>query len=126
MALRLNIPAVDTLTCRFTLGVQGKAVMAAGELDARVVQDCVVTLEPVSQSVREAFAVRFVPEGEETDDDDPDSPDEVTYGGGRLDLGEAAVEQLALALDPYPRSPSSEDGVEGDGERVSGIPTASP
>ncbi|NWN13490.1 hypothetical protein GY655_27460, partial [Escherichia coli] len=32
----------------------------------------------------------------------------VFYSGGAIDLGEAAAETLALALDPYPRSPAAE------------------
>ncbi len=30
------------------------------------------------------------------------------FGNGLLDLGEAAAEQLGLALDPYPRMPGAE------------------
>ena len=29
------------------------------------------------------------------------------YAGGAADLGEATVEQLALALDPFPRKPGA-------------------
>ncbi len=36
------------------------------------------------------------------------SEDELPYEGGVLDLGEAAAEQLALALEPYPRAPGEE------------------
>ena len=49
--------------------------------------------------------VHFVPEGTESEDDDPDLPDEIPYPAGAIDLGEAAIQQLALALDPYPRRP---------------------
>lgn len=103
LAERLHIPAVKSLSCRFTLRARGTIVDAEGELDAHVVQSCVVSLEPVAQVVRERFALRFVPEGQEGDDGDPDSPDEIPYAGTRIDLGDAAAEQLALALDPYPR-----------------------
>ncbi len=60
------------------------------------------------QLVEESFQVRFVPSGEETDDIDPDADDEVGYEGNQIDLGEAAAEQLALALDPYPRMPDAD------------------
>jgi uncharacterized protein YutE (UPF0331/DUF86 family) len=33
--------------------------------------------------------------------------DTVFYSGGAIDLGEAAAETLALALDPFPRSPAA-------------------
>ena len=44
--------------------------------------------------------------GEERDDD-PESIDEIPYEGSTIDLGEAAAEQLALALDPYPHKPGA-------------------
>ena len=42
-----------------------------------------------------------------TDVTDPESVDEIAFVDGTLDLGEAAAEQLALALDPYPRAPDA-------------------
>lgn len=110
IAVRLGIPAVGALACRFHL-TPGRAgeVAAEGELEARVVRTCVVTLEDFETTVTERFALRFVPEGSESAemDTEPESADEVPYAGGVIDLGEAAVEQLALALDPYPRSPGA-------------------
>jgi hypothetical protein len=35
-----------------------------------------------------------------------DPPEAVT--GGMIDLGETAAQQMALALDPYPRAPGAE------------------
>ena len=103
LAERLHIPGVESVACTFTLRARGAVVAAEGDLVAQVVQSCVVSLEPVRQEVRERFALRFVPEGQEGADDEPDSPDEVPYAGLKIDLGEAVAEQLALALDPYPR-----------------------
>jgi hypothetical protein len=109
VAARLMIPAVASLRCGWRLqpGPAG-LVEGAGLLEAAVTQDCVVTLEPFESVVREAFTVRFVLAGRESEDDDPDAPDEVVYDGVTIDLGEAAVEQLALALDPYPRKPGAQ------------------
>ena len=45
--------------------------------------------------------MRGVPDGAESDDADPETLDEIPYVDGTLDLGEAAAEQLALALDPF-------------------------
>ena len=112
LATRLMIPAVTALWCRFTLRRRGNQVQAEGVLEADVVQSCVVSLDPVEQHVAERFTVRFVPAGHETDDDDPAAPDEIPYDGAGIDLGEATVEQLALALDPYPRAPGAEFGGE--------------
>ena len=108
LAGRLNIPAVRSLFCRFTLRRQGAVVLADGVLAADVTQSCVVTLDPVEQHVDDRFTVRFVPDGSEPKDDDPEAPDEIPYQGSSIDFGEAATEQLALALDPYPRRDDAE------------------
>lgn len=123
VAARLLIPAVSALTCRFRLSIAGGGVVQAeGMLTARVTQDCVVTLEPFDMDVAEVFRVRFVPEAQfdsEDDSIDLESDDEIPYSGVHLDLGDAAVEQLALALDPYPRSPGAELPVAGESGETS-------
>ena len=114
IAARLMLPAVRRLRCAMRLKrLEESVIEAAGSLEADVTQTCVVSLDEFSQAVAETFVVRFVPEGAESDDDDPDSPDEIPYPAGAIDLGEAAIQQLALALDPYPRRPDlSEAGEE--------------
>lgn len=108
LARRLRIASVRALRCRFRLAAAPAASFeAAGHLQARVVQTCVITLEEFEAEVEERFSLRFVPEGSESDDPDPEAEDEATYANGVIDLGEAAAEQLALALDPYPRKPCS-------------------
>lgn len=115
---RMAIPAVLSLSCRFHLtAAPGGVVLAEGELSAKLVRECVVSLEPFQTVVAERFRLRFVPAPEtaaesvaeaDGEDDAPldlDSDDEVPYHGGTIDLGEAASEQLALMLDPYPRRP---------------------
>jgi len=118
LASRMQLPAVLALTCRFRLNRVGPdAIEARGQLRARVVQTCVVSLDDFESDVREDFTIRFVPAGQETDDMDPEGEDEIPFEGGMLDLGEAAAEQLGLALDPYPRQPGVElPELEMDGE----------
>lgn len=108
LARRMQVPAVLSLTCRFRLKRTGPdAIEAHGDLQARVVRTCVVTVEDFEAGVEEAFDIRFVPAGQETELDDPEAEDELPFEGGTLDLGEAAAEQLGLALDPYPRAPGA-------------------
>ncbi len=109
IARRLFVPSVEALQCRWSLrAAPGGVVEADGSLRARLHQECVVSLDPFAVEVVEEFAVRFVPAGDESDDgDDPDVPDELAIENGTLELGEATVEQLALALDPYPRKPGA-------------------
>ena len=47
-----------------------------------MVQTCVVSLEEFEAAIAEDFAVHFVPEGEESDDLDPEAEeDEIPYAG---------------------------------------------
>ena len=106
---RMGIPAVEALRCVFRLvRLTADTIQAEGRLQAQVVQTCVISLEDFPAAIDERFRVRFVPAGQESDDPDPEADDEIGYADGMLDLGEAAAEQLALALDPYPRAPGAE------------------
>ena len=110
LATRLGVPSVEAVQCRWALRTApGGVVEADGSLRARLHQECVVSLDAFSVTLVEEFAVRFVPAGQEGDgSEDPDEPDELPVQDGVLELGEATVEQLALALDPYPRKPGAE------------------
>ncbi len=110
LARRFGIPAVNRLRAELLLRPEpGGGVRVGGRLAAEVVQDCCVTLEPVVQQVEEAVDLRILPPGQDPADDDPDAPGRGPGRGGRRgDLGEAMAEQLALALDPYPRAPGAE------------------
>jgi uncharacterized metal-binding protein YceD (DUF177 family) len=108
VAARLGLPAVLALSCRFRLVAAGSGFAADGRLRARVVQTCVVTLDEFEAEVDEPFRLRFVPDAAMAEDIDwAAEEDEVPFGPRGLDLGEATVEQLALALDPYPRKPGA-------------------
>ncbi len=110
---------------RFRLRPAGAGrIEASGRLRARVVQTSVVSLEPFAAEIAEDFACAFVPAGTETDEIDPETEDELPYEGGVLDLGEAAAEQLALALDPYPRAPGEEVEPAGGGVRAAPVRAA--
>jgi uncharacterized metal-binding protein YceD (DUF177 family) len=128
VARRLLIPAVSRLSCRFRLAPQaGGVVLAEGALTARVTRECVVTLDAFETDLAEEFRVRFVPEDQfdaEDESIDLEADDEIPYAGIHLDLGEAAVEQLALALDPYPRKPGADLPGELSGEPPGEAPTA--
>lgn len=121
LAARMGVPAIHGLTCRFELRRDGaEMVAAAGLLRARLSQVCVVSLEAFESELVERFAIRFVPAGQESEALDIEADDEIVYEGEVIDLGEAASEQLALALDPFPRRPGAEMPVE------SATPDASP
>jgi Large ribosomal RNA subunit accumulation protein YceD len=121
VAARMDLPAIHSLDCRFTLAVEtgGVSVSATGRLRAQVTRVCVTSAEDFETTVEDEFTVRFVPTGTEREDPDPDLPDEIPYEADTIDLGEAAAEQLGLALDPYPRMPGATVPDIGDNDDTS-------
>ena len=108
IAARLRIVSLASLHCAFKLRrIGSNTIEAHGTLSAHLTETCVVSLDPFDHSVQETFTVHFVPAGTEDDDPDPEAVDQIPFEGGSVDIGEAAVEQLALALDPYPRKPGA-------------------
>ena len=91
---------------------QGKSLHITGWVKAKLIQTCVVTLEPFENKVEEPVDVRFSGEkqviaasrealpGNEAEWDDPPEP----LPHDNLDLGGLVAEHLALGIDPYPRS----------------------
>jgi uncharacterized metal-binding protein YceD (DUF177 family) len=83
-----------------------------GTLTADVVQACVITLAPVHETVSATFDVEFRPADEaaaaggavDLDDETDIEPIE----GHRLMVGRVIFEELAAALNPYPRRPGAE------------------
>ncbi len=117
LAARFGLVAIDSLAAHYRLRRDAIGIVASGHLSGRVTQSCVVTGEPLPAKIEEDFAIRFVPEpeqggGEEEIELSEDSCDTVFFTGGTIDLGEAAAETLALALDPFPRSPNAAEALK--------------
>lgn len=109
---RFHLLELDMLEADYTLRRDAAGIVATGRLRAEVAQPCVASGEPVPESVDESFTLRFLPEGSVEHGElelDDDALDTMFYAGSSIDLGEAAAETLALALDPYPRSPHAEE-----------------
>ncbi len=130
LARHLGLLALEQLSGRAAIDRVdgGPVVRLRVAWTADVVQSCVVTLDPVPARLDEAFEQRFVPPaakagparevfvdvGEEAEE--PPEP----LIGGRIDIGAALAEQLALALDPYPRKPGAALTELADGPPVEG------
>lgn len=110
VAAELGIPAVRKLRFAGRLVPEGRQDwLLEAELGATVVQDCVVTLEPVTTRLDEPVTRRYLaglPEPEPGEAEMPE--DDIEALPQALDLGEVMLEALALALPPYPRA----EGVE--------------
>ena len=111
LAERFGLLALDELAAQARLWRQGSRVHLRVNFTAAVVQSCVVTLESVSEHIAHTFERAYLPpaaspgasakEVRVAIDGDEAEP----LGGNEIDLGEAVAEELALALNPYPRTP---------------------
>jgi len=123
LADHLTITAIDAMSFNCLLLPWKKGgVELSGQVTATFKQTCVVTLEvfstEISQDVKRYFANAgqlkldsAVIDLESLEDDVPD-----VVENGLLDIGDIAVETLALCLSPYPRKPGVvfADHVESD------------
>ncbi len=114
LAQRFGLPDIAQLSGDFTLMHEAGGVISARlSLQASFTHICVVSLEPFKATLGEDTALRFIPaaklaDAPELDPETLEGPDEIPYENDDIDLGEALAEQLALALDPYPRKPGAE------------------
>lgn len=110
LAARFGLKAIERLDGIFRLRRDAAGVVAHGKVVAAVVQACVVTDDPIPVSVDEPVALRFVAGNEPESDEvelSEDALDTMSFDGAAIDLGEAAAETMALALDPFPRGPNA-------------------
>jgi len=106
----LDLPA---FSARVTIDRHpGGRVVVEGRLRGKIVQACILTLDPVNQELDETFRIVF--KQDLTEEQDPESGEALMSAqadapeplpGNMLDVGEIVAEQLALAADPYPRRP---------------------
>lgn len=110
LAARFELLAVERLAAEFRVRRDASGIIAEGRVRAAVVQACSVTDEPLAVAVDETVALRFVATGDASEEEielEADALDTVPYDGAAIDLGEAAAETMALALDPFPRGPNA-------------------
>lgn len=110
IARALDLASLDAFVAELTLAPAAVGWRLEGRVRAEAVQTCGLTLEPLPVTVDQAFAVLLTEQADEADAEievtlDDDAPDVVE--DGKIDLGQYAVEQLALTLDPFPRKPGA-------------------
>ena len=113
IAGRLGLVALDRFALVADVRPIAGGMAARGRVEAEVVQACAATDLPVPTRITEAFDLRFLrdvdaPASEEDEIEiASDDLDLLPLDGDRIDLGEAAVQTLSLALDPFPRHPDA-------------------
>ena len=112
---RLDLLALEQLCakCRISQGLAG-LIRVDCDWRADLSQACVVTLAPIEQSLSGRFHALYQSHGGDAAakdeilvDPEADDPPEALPAGG-IDLGELVVQELAVALDPYPRAEGAE------------------
>lgn len=116
IAERLGLPDISrfegSLSVRPSMG---REVHVEGTIRAEFRQLCVVTGDPLDQTQEIQVQRRYSEDAGIFDDDDleadevdPDADDRDLIEDGIIDVGEAAVEEFALQLPSYPRTPGLE------------------
>jgi uncharacterized metal-binding protein YceD (DUF177 family) len=130
LADRFGISSIDSLIAEVRIEPISKGkkvkVLVDADITAKVIQTCVVTLDPIENEVHTKAQVHFVSEEPEISDDveiwgeDEDLPDLII--DGVIDVGEIIAEQVALLLDPFPRIPGAQfDTQKKDVDMLEGV-----
>jgi uncharacterized metal-binding protein YceD (DUF177 family) len=124
VAEALGIVGIKKLRLEGRIAPLGKADWSLeAKLGATVVQECVVTLAPVTTRIDEAVRRSYLSEMPDLGTGEVEMPedDSAELLPDEIDLAEVMIEALALALPPFPRA----DGVN-MGEAVYTEPGARP
>jgi len=127
LAERIGLNELISLTAEIILTPQknDRIIHLNGHFTADIQQTCVVTLEPIKTRIEANFERLYDTTQDSQDEDDDagetakenhresdvdaeeDDPPEPLMGG-KIDVGEAIAEQLALEINPFPRKPGIE------------------
>ena len=135
LAARNGVLAIDSLDAHIELRrLEGGRISLDGRLGAKLTQRCVITLEPLAQSIDEPFHYDFGPAEDLVDPAKGEvqidlNSDLEPLPGDVLELGDLVAEQLALAIDPYPKAPGAQlqapaESAESDGKGGKNSPFA--
>jgi uncharacterized metal-binding protein YceD (DUF177 family) len=108
----LDLASCERVDVRYKLQPRaGGRFLMTGRIVADLAQSCVVTLAPVPVHLDVTLNLEFWPadsveRGGAFDAMAPSDPEPIE--DGRLDVGRVVYEEIAAALDPYPRAPDAE------------------
>ena len=114
LARRFHLESLGLLAARLRISPWNhNGARVDGALQAHIVQRCVISLQPVPQSVTREFASFFITPAAPCQTDLPpqtsalerEDPEPIESDG--IDLGELVAQQLSLAIDPYPHLPDA-------------------
>jgi uncharacterized metal-binding protein YceD (DUF177 family) len=106
LARRFDLVALDRLAATVTLRREGNGeIVLEAAWEARFVQNCVATLEPVEGSASDVFMLRY---GQREEAGrllllDVEAADFEPLPSEAIDIGEAVAQELSLSLPMFPR-----------------------
>jgi uncharacterized metal-binding protein YceD (DUF177 family) len=111
IAKALDLASLDSFVAEMALAPSPGGWRLSGRVKASLAQTCGITLEPLPVEIDAPFVVNLTEAVEEDSEEivitlEDESPDLIE--DGQVNLGQYAVEQLALRLDPFPRKPGAE------------------
>ncbi|MEM9028901.1 MAG: DUF177 domain-containing protein [Pseudomonadota bacterium] len=109
MAAEFNLLGCHALRLDYTIRPRSDGrYQVSGTLRAEIVQACVVTLEPVTQTIQETFDVTFCPpdqlENDEPEFDALEADDREPLERDQIPVGRVLAQILSLAIPPFPRA----------------------
>jgi uncharacterized metal-binding protein YceD (DUF177 family) len=113
LALVLGISAIPALRFKGEVRPLGRSdLVLEAQLDATVVQPCVISLAPVTTQIQETVLRKYLrdyalPEEDEAEMSEDDTSEPLPDS---IDPGAVMTEALALALPDYPRAPGAVHG----------------
>ncbi|WP_411818679.1 YceD family protein [Hyphococcus sp. DH-69] len=106
VAARVGALSISTLEGEISISTTKTEIFVKGVVDAQLVRECVSSLEPLDETVHDEFEVEFTRIPEEASDDPEVEEDwrlPEVHLDPDMDIGELLVQQLSLAMDPFPR-----------------------
>ena len=124
IAERFAIPAVHKLEGELSVSANRTSIRVEGSLEADLTRICVASLEEMEEAVRDEFEVDFLRSVPEYEDEDEEIDLQEVHEGDVFDLGEFLVQQLSLAMDPFPRKEGAVSLAEGYAPKENDSPFA--
>lgn len=109
IARRLGIVAVRELEGEIHIRATKTVIDVAGALSAQLTRECVSSLEELDEAVADSFELEFFRNEKalEAIEDEVEAEFAEVHESDSFDLGELLVQQLSLAMDPFPRKPGA-------------------
>lgn len=123
LAKRFDLIDIPRLEAHLTLKPESDdAIHVTGDINAEIVQQCIVSLEPITNNLNIGVDLLLIPGKKKNDEPEDFSGDmnaEIdTYTNGKIDLGELVVQQLGVNIDLYPRKPNAALGISEFGPKA--------